>query len=539
MNRIPFLFAVLLIAFCFSASSQSDGNHPDYSGEQWYLADPAKDKIPGINLDKAYQLLAERQGQKVIVAILDSGLDTAHADIRANLWKNPAEIPWNGIDDDGNGLVDDFHGWNYLGNPDGENITGETLEKTRLYRKLHPVYGEEPSEVPEEKMQEYEIYLMAKNSYLKDVNKSNNIIRQFDIYLNAYKTSHRILQDYFQRDDYTLEEVQAIKSNQIHIQGAKSLYIDMRMYEISEEIIEGWIRHEQSVLDTKLNLENDPRHIAGDDPNDILDTIYGNNNLHGGTPGHGTSVAGLVGAIRNNGFGINGIADNVEIMVVRIVPGGDERDKDVALGIRYAVNQGAKIINCSFGKEFSPEKWMVDEAVRYAEANGVLIVHAAGNSASCNDTQGNFPSPFYSDGTRASNWIEVGASTKHPKKRLVASFSNYGHNSVDLLAPGENVMTLKPGNGYGPSSGTSLAAPVVTGVAAIILSYFPELTPAEVIEILNSTVTPYGRKKVYIPGTTKKMRMRDLCRTGGVINAGNAVEMAEGKRQKAKVKSER
>ena len=533
MNRISFLLSAILHSLCLSVSSQSDGNHKDYTGEQWYFSDPTKDKIPGINLDKAYELLAGRQGQKVIVAILDSGLDTAHADIRANLWRNPAEIPRNGIDDDGNGLVDDIHGWNYLGNPDGDNITGETLEKTRLYRMFHPVYSEiKSSAVPEEKRDEYETYLMAKESYLNDVNKNNNRIRQYNVYLEAYRTVNRILQDYFVRDDFTPAEVNAIKSNQIHIQGAKSLYIDMRMHELSEEIIEGWIRHEQSVLDTKLNLENDPRHITGDDPYDILDTIYGNNDLHGGTPGHGTSVAGVVGAIRNNGYGIDGIADNVEIMVVRIVPGGDERDKDVALGIRYAVNQGAKIINCSFGKEFSPEKWMVDEAVRYAEANGVLIVHAAGNSASCNDTRGNFPSPFYSDGTRASNWLEVGASTKHSNKHLVASFSNYGRNSVDLLAPGENVMTLKPGNGYGPSSGTSLAAPVATGVAAIIFSYFPELTPAEVIEILNSTVTPYGKKKVYIPGTTKKTRMRDLCRSGGVINAGNAVMKAKGKRQK-------
>lgn len=530
MKRVCLVFSVLFFTLLITVSSQSDNVHRDYSGDQWYLADPVKDKVPGISLGKAYQLLEGRQGQKVIVAILDSGLDTAHADIKGNLWVNPGEIPGNGVDDDGNGLPDDVYGWNYLGNSEGVNIAGETLEKTRIYRMYDPVYKDmKPSEVPEEKRQEYETYLMAKESYLQDVEKSKNRIRQFNVYLNAYNTTHRILQEHFQRDNYTLEEVKAIKSKQAHIQGAKSFYLDLQLYKLSEEIIQRWISNEQSVLDTKLNVENDPRHITGDDPNNLHDTIYGNNDLHGGTPGHGTSVAGLVGAIRDNGIGINGIADNVEIMIVRIVPGGDERDKDVALGIRYAVNHGAKIINCSFGKEFSPEKWMVDEAVRYAEANGVLIVHASGNSGSCNDTEGSFPSPYYSSGERASNWIEVGASSRHTNKKLVASFSNYGRNSVDLFAPGEDVMTLKPG-GYGNSSGTSLSAPVVTGVAAILLSYFPDLTPAEVREILNSSVTPYGRKKVYIPGTSTKTRLRDLCIAGGVVNAAKAVEMASGKR---------
>jgi subtilisin family serine protease len=499
----------------------------DYTSDQWYFSDPSKDKIPGISLQLAYQHLANRKGERVLVAILDSGFDTAHADIKSNLWVNPREIAGNQIDDDGNGFIDDIHGWNFLGNLNGDVIAGETLEKTRIYRKLHPIYGNmNAGSVPEANKEEYAHYLAVKASYQKNFDEVQQEMKHLQRMQENLRNAIAILNHHLRTDEYTLTDVTAIKSNDDRINRAKSFYILMTLMQYTPESLQSMIDGQKSTLNTKLNIHHNPRHVTGDNPTDIHDTIYGNHNLDGGTAGHGTSVGGLVGAIRSNGFGIDGIAPEVDLMIVRIVPGGDEYDKDVALGIRYAVNQGARVINCSFGKEYSPDKWMVDEAVRYAEAHGVLIIHAAGNDAADNDAGNNFPNPYYADGSRATNWVEVGASTRHPDKRLVASFSNYGQTRVDLFAPGLDIMTLKPG-GYGSSSGTSLAAPVVTGVAALLLSYFPDLTPAEVREILMKSVTPYPKKKVIHPSTGKKVRMGKLCVSGGVLNAYKAVLLAE------------
>jgi subtilisin family serine protease len=528
MKRIiPFIFFITL----FTPVMSQEVEEVDMTGRQWYFADPSKDKVPGISLEQAYQFLRHKQGKKVIVAILDSGIDTSHADIKGNFWVNPGEIPGNGIDDDGNGYIDDIHGWNFLGNQEGEVIAGETLEKTRIYRQFHPEFGSvRIANVPKDRMNDYKLYLRAKESYLKDVERCEKNIKSYNNILVEFYSVKAELEKYLRTKELTYEDVTNIKTKNEKVSAARSFYLLMYHIGITSETIEEWISSEQSILDTKLNIDNDPRHIAGDNPLDINDTIYGNNDLHATTPGHGTSVGGLVGAIRHNGFGIDGIASQVELMFVRVVPGGDERDKDVALGIRYAVNMGAQIINCSFGKEFSPERWMVDDAIRYAESRGVLIVHASGNDASDNDIEENYPTPFLSNGTRATNVIEVGSSTKERGPKLISTFSNYGKTTVDLFAPGSDIMTLKPG-GYGSSSGTSLAAPVVTGVAALLLSYYPDLTPAEVRDILMKSVTPYGKKKVINPGTEKKVKMREMCVSGGVVNAYNAVKMAESRKQ--------
>lgn len=522
------IFAITLFCF-FQTIAAQNNTKADYTSSQWYLKDQKTDKVPGISLDQAYAFLAGRKPVKVLVAILDSGLDTAHADIRGNLWNNPDEIPGNGIDDDNNGYIDDIHGWNFLGNAKGENIAGETLEKTRIYRELHPVFGRmKAEEVLNDDEDAYLLYLKAKESYLKDVEASKSNIENYEKYLVAYQTVRKILREHLNKENFTPEDVKGIRSDNISVDGAKVLYFQMQMSEVSVRDIEGWIAYEQSVLDTKLNIDNNPRYLTGDDPKDLNDSIYGNNDIDGGTSGHGTAVAGAVAALRGNGLGIDGIASQVEIMMVRIVPGGDERDKDVALGIRYAVNQGAKIINCSFGKDFSGERWMVDEAIRYAEKHGVLIVHGSGNDGQDNDHSDNYPNPKCQDFfPKAANWIETGASTKESGKNLPAGFSNYGKTTVDLLAPGEDIMALDPGNGYSPSSGTSLAAPVVTGVAALLLSYYPGLTPAEVRKILMESVTPYGHKRVMVPGTKEKTRMKNLCVSGGVLNAYKAVILAD------------
>lgn len=519
---------LLWMAAASAAFSQTDTAQKDFTGKQWYLQDPAKDKVAGISLPQAYGLLAGKPARKVVVAILDSGIDTAHVDIAANLWTNPGEIPNDGIDNDGNGYVDDYHGWNFLGNAKGEVIVGETLEKTRIYRELQKKYGRKSADqIPAEEKSAYELYLAAKESYEKEFNENRKLLDTYKKIYQSIEDVHIVLTRHFGDSTYSKADVQGIKSEDQSLARAKQVYLLYDKLGLERKGIKSTLDHFQSVMDTKLNVQHDPRHITGDNPLDILDTLYGNHNLDGTSPGHGTAVTGLVAALRGNGLGIDGIAPQVEIMLVRIVPGGDERDKDVALAIRYAVNQGAQIINCSFGKEFSPQKWMVDEAVKYAEQHGVLIVHASGNDGQDNDQSGNFPTPKLDDGKRATNWVEVGASTKEIGKKLPAGFSNYGKTTVDLFAPGADIMTLDPGNAYGASDGTSVAAPVVTGVAALLLSYYPDLTPAQIREVLMKSVTPYGKKRVIIPGSKKKTRMKNLCLSGGVLNAYQAVKMAE------------
>jgi len=513
----------------FTSVSQTDTLQKDFTAKQWYLQDPAKDGVAGISLDRAYGYLAGKPSRKVVVAILDSGIDTSHVDIAANLWTNPGEIPNDGIDNDGNGYVDDYHGWNFLGNAKGEVIAGETLEKTRIYRELHKKYGKKSAaQIPAEEKAAWELYLAAKESYEKEFNDTRKMLDTYKKLYRSMEDVHMVLTRHFDDSTYTNADVQGINTDDQNLARAKQVYLLYDKLGIDRKGIKETLDHFQSVMDTKLNVQNDPRYVTGDNPLDILDTLYGNHNLNGGTPGHGTAVAGLVAALRDNGIGINGIAPQVEIMLVRIVPGGDERDKDVALAIRYAVNQGAQIINCSFGKEFSPQKQMVDEAVKYAEQHGVLIVHASGNEGQNNDQSGNFPTPLLDDGKRATNWVEVGASTKEIGEKLPAGFSNYGKTTVDLFAPGADIMTLDPGNTYGASDGTSVAAPVVTGVAALLLSYYPQLTPAQIRDILMKSVTPYGKKRVVIPGSKKKTRMKNLCVSGGVLNAYDAVKMADG-----------
>jgi len=511
-----------------SVSVTAKDSLADVTDRQWYLRDPVRDNIPGISLDQAYQYLAGRKGRRVVVAVLDSGFDTAHVDIRENLWVNPGEIPGNGIDDDGNGLVDDVHGWNFLGNDQGENVAGETLEMTRLYRQLRPVYGNmRASEVPEDLREEYALFLDVKKVYEKRYDDAASEVRTYERLKNNFEHASAALSRHFRGEEFNFSDVIGINTRDERLERAKSLYVFMTITGLANSIDEV-IENHRSVLNTKLNLDHDARAaVIGDNVLDMNDSIFGNNDLDGGTAGHGTAVAGVIAAVRNNGMGIDGIADNVEVMIVRVVPGGDEYDKDVALGIRYAVNMGADIINCSFGKEFSPQKWMVDEAIRYAQSRGVLIVHAAGNSSSNNDLGRNFPTPYLDDGTRATNWIEVGASTRNDDRRLVASFSNYGRERVDLFAPGSGIMTLEPGNETRNSSGTSLASPVVAGVAALIMSYFPDLTAEEVRDILMQSVTPYGKKKVNHPETGKKTRMRNLSVSGGVVNAYRAVMLAD------------
>lgn len=495
---------------------------------QWSHLDIIEDTLVGISLKQAYAFAKEhdKKAQPIIVAIIDSGVDTAHEDLHNKLWINPKEIPYNKIDDDNNGYIDDIYGWNFIGNANGENVNGDTWEVTRMYRDLKKKYdGKSSKEIDKKDQQEYKQWLIIEEDFKKQRSNNKESVAYLEKLLVTVEKSNDILSSHFDGKSYTKEDVESIKTSNEQLLWAIKVY---GYFKGDVKAIEGAIKHHETLLFKKLNTRLFTRQIVGDKVDDLNDTIYGNNDVTAQTSSHGTGVAGIVGAERDNGIGIQGIVDNVKIMAIRVVPGGDERDKDVALGIRYAVNQGARIINCSFGKTYSPHKAFVDSAIRYAERHQVLIIHASGNSADNNDEITHFPTPYYTPKKEVGNWIDVGASGPKLNAALPADFSNYGLKTVDIFAPGVLIRSTSPKNKYSVTSGTSDASPVVTGVAALILSYYPQLTAAELKAIILDSSRKYPKQKVLLPGSEKKQtKFKKLSKTAGVVNAYEAMKLAE------------
>jgi subtilisin family serine protease len=295
-----------------------------------------------------------------------------------------------------------------------------------------------------------------------------------------------------------------------------------------KEDLGGAIDHFRTKVDYQLNLAFDPRPIVGDDYNNGRERFYGNADVTGPDADHGTHVSGIIGAVRDNAIGIKGVADHVRIMVLRVVPDGDERDKDVANGIRYAADNGARVINMSFGKGYSWDKRLVDDAVKYALSKDVLIVHAAGNDGSDLEKEKNYPVRIYADNSGAADaWIEVGASGFIDDSTLVASFSNFGRSLVDVFAPGVNIYSTTPGSHYANHDGTSMAAPVVTGLAALIREYYPRLTAVQVKDIIMRSVSrPDHPVTVKEDGVPQQVSLSTICVSGGIVNAYQALLLA-------------
>ena len=523
---------LLAVTAGFFSSSYAQNAVP----KGWHLKDRATDGYYGISLDKAYQAVKDKKSKTVVVAIIDSGIDTTHEDLRPILWTNPKEIPGNGIDDDGNGYVDDIHGWNFLGGRDGRNVKEDSYEATRVYHKYKAQFEnvKDPSTLSKDRQEEYTMWKKAE----KDLDVNPESAMNVMLIKNAYKAAlagDSILAKKMGKTEYTGNDVEkfmpaddegkAAKKKVMILYQGLGIELDRSNKEVLSEIGD-YVSGEERKANALTQAPEDYRgEIVKDNYNDINDRFYGNNDIMAGTPFHGTHVAGIIGALRNNGKGIDGIANDVRIMMIRAVPDGDEHDKDVALAIRYAADNGAKIINMSFGKGFSPEKQWVDEAAKYAESKGVLLVQAAGNSAQDIDTSSNFPTPVFKDGKKASNWITVGASGDPKNGGLVASFSNYG-KSVDVFAPGVQIYSSIPGgNKYGNADGTSMASPVVAGLAAFVLSYYPNLTPQQLKYVIEKSAGKPA-EKVTNPETHQTVSLSDLSSTGGLVNAYEAIKLA-------------
>jgi cell wall-associated protease len=505
----------------------------------WSHMDLQTDSIPGMSIAKAYQFLAGKKGSTVIVAIADSGIDVEHEDLRGVAWVNPNEIAGNNKDDDQNGYVDDVHGWNFLGNKMGAMVRKDQLELTRIVKQGMERFGvKKASEISDIEKAEFDTYLKRKEKYTKAVNAHKLKIE------NLEKTAKRITQIlenfkdvkvFLGKVDLTVENLKRARPESVLLAVKIADVINLLTNGLSE--VEA-LDYKKKILKEKTaneeskayDLDFNARESLGDNLYDLADAFYGNNNVIGAKDfeSHGTHVAGIVAAARDNGKGVNGVADNVKIMAVRVVPDGDEHDKDVALGIRYAVDNGAKVINTSFGKAYSPNKEWVYAAIKYAAKKDVLIVNAAGNDGKNIDVVSTFPNDSEDLVNEVSdNVLTIGAMSLHYNEKLPATFSNYGKKNVDVFAPGVDIYASTPKDEYALNSGTSMAAPSAAGVAALVRSYYPQLSASQVKHILmNSGIII--NFEVIKPGTTdESVSFKDLSVSGRVINAYNALKMAD------------
>ena len=489
--------------------------------EAWGHADLATDTIPGMSIAKAYAFLEGKKGVEVVVGVVDSGTDLKHEDLLANAWVNTNEIPNNGKDDDNNGYVDDINGWNFLG-----SIYKENLESERILKNP--------------KLVEDAVYQKIKAAQDKKVGEAENNQKRFTQMLEAVKMADGALSKHLNKKDYTAEDVKNIQSEDPAVMQsaniAKQMYgfglssLGRAMTEIKKEV------DKAAALLSGDNLKTDYRAPLNDNAQDFTTRGYGDNN-----PGHsikdeahGSHVSGIIGAVRNNDKGMNGVANSVKIMAVRAVPDGDEYDKDVALGIRYAVDNGAKVINTSFGKGYSPNKQWVYDAIRYAGEKDVLIVNAAGNDGKDIDVERTYPNDSKDLQTEVSdNVLTIGAMSSNYNEKMPASFSNYGKINVDIFAPGVEIYSTTPENEYKFFSGTSMAAPSTAGVAALIRSYYPKLSASQVKHIMMNSGTKIDFE-VIKPGSASrenpqgvKVPFAELSVSGRIVNAYNAVKMAD------------
>ncbi len=520
MNYKKILLSSVFFAQIAFVSAQEE------APKNWFNLDLSKDKIRGVSTERAYkELLKGKKSSTIVVAVIDSGIEIDHPSLKKKLWINEKEKNGkSGVDDDNNGYIDDVYGWDFIGGKDGKDVEGDSYELTRVYAKLK----NKTNRTPEEE----KLYEKVKADFeKKSTENATGLMNVMGLSMAAQP--HLDYAKKFLKKpasyDISKKDIPALLKGDIKAKEAGE-FIGQFTNDIPnfESDVRDYLKQLQNGSKYSFNLVDDVRKIVGDNYENPNEKGYGNAEVEGPHAEHGTHVAGIIAGDRKSKI-FKGVAENVKIMTLRAVPDGDERDKDIANAIRYAVDNGAKVINMSFGKSYSPYKSVVDDAVRHAESKGVLLVHAAGNDSKNIEENDNFPTKRYADGTIAKNWIEVGASDwKNSDKGFVANFSNYGQNDVDIFAPGVDIYSSVPDAKYKPNSGTSMASPVVAGVAALVWSYYPNLTALQIKEILLKSATIYKDKEVNMPGEKDKtVLFGKLSNTGGIVNVYDALKMAE------------
>lgn len=514
--------------------------------ENWFNLSP-EDGAEGVSTEKTYELMGMPQSEDIIVAVIDSGVDVNHEDLQGKIWINSGEVPNDGLDNDNNGYIDDVFGWNFIGGSNGmatiekdeslkngirlvkgnpsAQIDADTLEVTRELVRMKKL-KQRVEELGETLTPAQAAYLdKVQGVVSKAVNEAKNVVSTYSSRLKSYKAAEEVLTA-AGVSTMTIEAVRAIESQDVKVQEAKKTMLALLSNGLTEDRLNRVLNYYGDQLQYYYNENFNPRPIVGDDYTNQTETAYGNNDVIGPDSSHGTHVSGSIAAVRDNGLGIKGVATNVKIMAIRVVPNGDERDKDVANGIRYAVDNGARIINMSFGKAYSPYKRVVDEAVAYAESKGVLLVHAAGNDNKDNDVLPSYPQrTFRKEARDFNNWLEIGASSFQKGLSLPADFSNFGKKTVDLFAPGVDILSTTPDNSYDTYSGTSMASPTAAGVAALLLSYDPSMDADAVKALMIDTSRRYPKLKVNLPGTETPVLFSSLSTYGSIVDALSAAKL--------------
>jgi subtilisin family serine protease len=513
--------------------------------ENWFNLSPV-DGAEGLRTEETYKTFGLPLSEDIVVAVIDSGVDVNHEDLQGKIWINSSEIANDGIDNDQNGYIDDVFGWNFIGGSAGmaqiekdstvvngirlikgdpkAQVDADTLEVTRELVRMKKLKLR-LEELGENLTEAQELYF---NKISKEVSQAvkeaQDTVSTFSGHLKTYKAAEKILKS-AGLAQISVDSVRAFESSDAEVLKAKQTMLQLLTNRLTEARINRILGAYQDRLDFMYSETFNPRVIVGDDYSNQNERFYGNNDVIGPDSSHGTHVSGIIAASRDNLLGIKGVATNVKIMAIRVIPNGDERDKDVANGIRYAVDNGARIINMSFGKAYSPFKKVVDEAVKYAESKGVILIHAAGNDSKNNDVLPSFPQKFHRKENREmNNWLEIGASSFQRGEQLPAVFSNYGKKSVDVFAPGVDIFSTTPENTYDTYSGTSMATPAVAGAAALILSYQPNLNANELKALILDTSRRYPQLRVQLPGAQTKVLFSDLSVHGSVADVFEATK---------------
>ncbi|MCW9706134.1 S8 family peptidase [Fodinibius salsisoli] len=550
--KVPILCFCLSIAIFYGCStSQQVAQQPTPTPDQpvdsvdfnalqkppqaWHHLDEQQTQFRGISSQRAYaNLLKDKSPQKeIIVAVIDGGVDSDHEDLKEVMWVNEDEVPDNNKDDDQNGYTDDLHGWNFIGGPDGKSVDDDTFELTRIYRELSAKFGNvDTTQISGSEAEEYAYYQEIKSDYTEEIEKLVSQYSNIQSLEQSMNEAQQVLQQHFGDTTYTHDQVQSLQPTNRQLAFAQNVMSYVMENDIDSTLIADQKKQIYEFAKYGYNPDFNPRHIVGDNYEDKTERYYGNNDVAGPDASHGTHVAGIIAAERNNGIGMDGVSTNTRIMAIRAVPNGDERDKDVANAIRYAVDNGANIINMSFGKGYSPHQDIVNEAIKYADDHGVLMVHGAGNEASNTDSIPSYPTDQFSSDSSAELWLSVGATSWKPNEEFIANFSNYGNQTVDIFAPGVAIYSTMPDDKYKRQDGTSMASPVVAGVAALIMTYYPKLTPQQVRQIIIDSTVKYSNQMVDLPTSgnpdqAKQILFPELSASDGLINVYRALQSAE------------
>ncbi len=504
------------------------------SNDLWHHQDLKEDSIPGVSLNKAYkELLKDKKGQEIIVAVIDTEVDINHEDLKDQIWSNPKEIPNNGIDDDNNGYIDDIHGWNFIGNNKGENVIYANVETTRILRTYKNKFeGKTIEQIDPKDTIAYIDYSRAKERFKVQLKKATEDKEYGENMFKKIQEAKKELVNYFPNEAYTKENLSKIDTSNTDLKPHIAIMSQLIAQNTKDEELREYLKLLDAPFKYYLNTEYNERSLIDDNPADISDTNYGNNNVTGNLKElyHGTLVSGVIAATRGNQIGIDGFSNQIQLMPLCISANGDEHDKDIALAIRYAVDNGAKVINMSSGKNFSLHESWVNDALTYAAKKDVLFISAAGNDYLNLDQRNSYPNDQLFDGLeRVNNCMLIGGSSKKINKKLSVSFSNYGKSSVDLFAPGIHITTTARFNKYEKVRGTSYAAPIVSGIAALIRSHYPSISASQVKQILMDSGISYDIKvRLIQEDRTKKMvPFSELSKSGKIVNAYNALLMAE------------